>query len=73
MTLLDSPTIDRNQQRMKGNLEDFIYDALSSSDLVSVRMKKDDPKMKIFKNREHKSLLLKDLDVMLQGSKRALK
>ncbi|CAH1447968.1 unnamed protein product [Lactuca virosa] len=43
MTILDSPTIDCVQQRMKRNLEDFIYSALSSSELVSVRMRLDDP------------------------------
>lgn len=42
MTLLDSPTIDCVQQRIKRKLED-IDDDLSSSDLVSVRMRKDDP------------------------------
>ncbi|KAI3680452.1 hypothetical protein L6452_35223 [Arctium lappa] len=44
MTLLDSPTIDCVQQRIKRKLEDYVDDDLPSSDddLVSVRMRKDD-------------------------------
>ncbi|CAI9263484.1 unnamed protein product [Lactuca saligna] len=43
MTLLDFPTIDCVQQRIKRKLEDFIQEYRSSCDIVSVRMKKHDP------------------------------
>ncbi|CAI9265562.1 unnamed protein product [Lactuca saligna] len=43
MTLLDSPTIDCVQKRIKRKLEDFIKDDRSSYDIVSVRMIKHDP------------------------------